>query len=157
MVVHAIDGLKLSVDRGPNWLFVKLRPKRHFADEVPQIADNLWSIASRHFIYRLVLELEELDLMPPDMIEQLVMLQERLAQCGGALRICGLSTECDDAMRDSQLDAALPNYATRQAAVLGGDAIALRETLKEVLASSATDEEMDESAAACSPRQPCLQ
>ena len=60
VVTHAIEGFKLTVDRGPNWLFVKLRPKRHFADDVPQIADELWSIASRHFIYRLVLELEEL-------------------------------------------------------------------------------------------------
>jgi hypothetical protein len=103
-----------------------------------------------------VLELEELDLMPTDMIEQLVMLQERLAQCGGALRICGLSTDCAETLRDSQLDAALPNYATRQAAVLGGDAVALRETLKEVLESAASDEDMD-ATAICSPRQHCLQ
>ena len=157
VVVHVIDGFKISVDRGPNWLFVKLRPKRHFAEEIPQIADHLWSIASRHFIYRLVLELEELDLMPPDMIEQLVLLQERLTQCSGAMRICGLSAECAEALRDCQLDAALPNYATRQAAVLGGDVTLLREKLKEVLSSSVSDEEMDEAAAAFARQQPCLQ
>ena len=64
MVTHAIEGFKLSVDRGPNWLFVRLRPKQRFAEDLPLIADELWSIASRHFIYRVVLELEELDRLP---------------------------------------------------------------------------------------------
>ena len=90
MVTHVIEGFKLSVDRGPNWLFVKLRPKRRFAADCAQIADELWSIASRHFIYRVVLELEEFDQLPAELIEQLVILQERLMQCGGSLRICGL-------------------------------------------------------------------
>ncbi len=73
------------MDRGPNWLFVKLRPQRHFAEDVPHVADELWSIASRHFIYRLVLELEEIDQLPAELVDQLVILQERLAQCGGSL------------------------------------------------------------------------
>jgi anti-anti-sigma regulatory factor len=156
VATHVLDGLKLTVDRGPNWLFVKLRSQRRFPAEIPQIADQLWSIAARHFIYRLVLELEELNAMPADMIEQFVLLQERLGQCGGALRICGLSAECAEVLRDCQLDAALPNYATRQAAVLGSDAAALREKLKEVMASSA-DDESDADDAHLERRQPCLQ
>jgi hypothetical protein len=140
VVVHVIDGFKLIVDRGPNWLFVKLRPKRNFAEDIPQIADEIWAIASRHFIYRLVLELEELGTMPAEVIEQLVRLQERLARCGGSLRICGLSADCADALRECALDAALPNYATRQDAVLGSEATALREKLKQMLASSGGDD-----------------
>src|SRR3954449_4187999 len=90
MAVHNVDGLELNVDRGPNWLFVKLRTRKALPREVPQFAEKLWSISSRHFIYRLVLELEDLEELPSGMMGQLVMLQERLAQCGGALRICGL-------------------------------------------------------------------
>jgi hypothetical protein len=142
VITHAIEGFKLTVDRGPNWLFVRLRPNRRFAEDVPQVADELWSIASRHFIYRIVLELEELDRMPPALVEQLVILQERLLQCDGSLRICGLSDECVAKLRGSQLDVALPNYATRQEAVLGGDALAMHEKLTQVLASSAGDEQM---------------
>jgi len=141
MVTHALEGFRLSVDRGPNWLFIKLRPKRHFAREVVQVADELWSIASRHFIYRVVLELEELHQMPANLVDQLVIFQERLNQCGGALRICGLSDVCAQKLCARRLDAALPNYATRQAAVLGDDVIALRERLKEMLASSPSDDE----------------
>jgi len=142
MVTHGIEGFKLSVDRGPNWLFVKLRPKRRFAEDVSQIADELWSIASRHFIYRVVLELEELDEMPAELTEQLVILQERLMQCGGSLRICGLPADCVAALSDSHLDVALPNFATRQDAVLGDDAAALREKLKQALCDSASDDDM---------------
>jgi anti-sigma B factor antagonist len=141
MVTHVIEGFKLSVDRGPNWLFVKLRPKRRFAEDVPQIADELWSIATRHFIYRVVLELEELGRMPAELTEQLVILQERLMQCGGSLRICGLPADCVEELCDSHLDVALPNFATRQDAVLGGDAAALHEKLKQSLCDSASDDD----------------
>jgi anti-anti-sigma regulatory factor len=119
VAVHNVEGLELNVDRGPNWLFVKLRAKKKPLAEVPQIAEKLWSISSRHFIYRLVLELEELDELQSGLLSQLVMLQERLAQCGGALRICGLSPECEEALHSCQLDTALPNHASRTEAVMG--------------------------------------
>jgi hypothetical protein len=156
VVTHAIEGFKLTVDRGPNWLFVKLRPKRRFAQDVAQIADELWSIASRHFTYRLVLELEELDQMPVDLIEQLVILQERLLHSDGSLRICGLPTNCVEKLRSSRLESALPIYATRQAAVLGGDASALHEKLKQILSESASDDNL-QSAAAFATQMPSLQ
>ena len=119
MAVHNVDGLELNVDRGPNWLFVKLRSHEPERAEVSQIADKLWSISSRHFIYRLVLELEDLEKLPSGMMGQLIMLQERLAQCGGALRICGLSPECEETLHSFRLDSALPNHPSREAAVMG--------------------------------------
>jgi anti-anti-sigma regulatory factor len=119
VAIHVVDGLELNVDRGPNWLLVKLRAKNKPLTEVPQIAEKLWSISSRHFIYRLVLELEELDELRSGLMSQLVMLQERLAQCGGALRICGLSPECEETLHSCHLDSALPNHATRTEAVMG--------------------------------------
>jgi hypothetical protein len=118
--VHVVDGLEMDVDRGPNWLFVKLRAKeKDPLDEVPQIAEKLWSISTRHFIYRLVLELEELEELPSGMMTQFVELQKRLAQCGGALRICGLSPECEESLHSFQLDSALPNHPSREKAVMG--------------------------------------
>jgi anti-anti-sigma regulatory factor len=114
--------LQLRVDRGPNWLFVKLRPNEVCTEEIPpKVADELWSISTRHFIYRLVLEMEEFDSLPRGLLGQLVMLQERLAQCGGALRICGLTPECAEAFHECHLDSALPNHASRVEAVLGCD------------------------------------
>jgi hypothetical protein len=119
VAAHNVDGLEFNVDRGPNWLFVKLRTKRNPHVAVPNLADKLWSIASRHFIYRLVLELEELDELPSGIMSQLVLLQERLSQCDGALRICGLSPECELALHGFQMTSALPNHASREEAVMG--------------------------------------
>lgn len=119
MAIHNVDGLELNVDRGPNWLFVKLRSRSNVPGAVSQFADKLWSISTRHFIYRLVLELDDLNEMPSGMLGQLVLLQERLGQCGGALRICGLSPECEETLHSSHLDSALPNHPTRESAVMG--------------------------------------
>jgi len=119
VTVHDIDGLKLSVDRGPNWLFVKLRSKGAPARKTPKIADGLWSIATRHFIYRVVLELDELESLPPGMMAQMLLLQERLLQCGGALKVCGMSDRCQETLQECRFDGALPNYSTRTAAVMG--------------------------------------
>jgi len=124
VTVHVVDGLQMRVDRGPNWLFVKLRPEDALDQPVPpKMADELWSISSRHFIYRLVLEMDEFDSLPPGMMGQLVLLQERLAQCGGALRICGLTPECEEVLQECHLEAALPNHATRVAAVKGCETV----------------------------------
>jgi anti-anti-sigma regulatory factor len=131
--------LNLTVDRGPNWLFVKLRPRRNKTNELPQLGDELWSIASRHFIYRLVLELEELKSLPAGLMEQLVLLHDRLVESGGALRVCGLSTKCAQALRDAGLDAALPNHPTRDAAIHGDTAVLLHEKLKQALSATASE------------------
>jgi hypothetical protein len=139
MNVHVLDGLKLTVDRGPNWLFVKLRPTRNFANSVSELSEQISAMAAQHFIYRVVLELDELRALPDRMVEQLVRLQERLAEHGGALRLCGLSTKCTDILRDRELEAVLPNHETRQAAVLGSDVAALRQKMKEMSAAAGGD------------------
>ena len=127
MPVHVVDGLEMIVDRGPNWLFVKLRPNKDSRAVVPQVAEKLWSIASRHFIYRLVLELDELKDLSPGMMSQLIMLQQRLRQCGGALRICGLSADCEESLHSFKLSGALQNHASRAEAVMGsGEFAAVR-------------------------------
>jgi hypothetical protein len=139
VVTHLVDGLKFTVDRGPNWLFVKLRSRRNWLDELPQIADELWSIAERHFIYRIVLELEEIKSLPPGLTQQLVLLHDRLVEFDGALRICGLSTKCAQALCDSGLDAALPNDNTHDAAIHGDSVIQLHEKLKQGLFGTASE------------------
>ena len=67
------EGLDLDVDRGPNWLFVKLQPSRRAVLESPHVADEVWSISKRHFIYRLVLDLEQLESFPEGMMGQIAV------------------------------------------------------------------------------------
>ncbi|MBX3432024.1 MAG: hypothetical protein KF847_01625 [Pirellulales bacterium] len=106
----------VEVDRGPDWLFVKLHPGKKDPGDV---ADKLWSLADRHFIYRMVLELDELEVIPSRLIGQLVMLQKRVLQRNGALRLCQLKDQCAEAIHMCRLDGALPNYGSREDAVLG--------------------------------------
>jgi hypothetical protein len=119
MAVHVVDGLEMNVDRGPNWLFVKLRNKKAPRAAVPQLADKLWSISTRHFIYRLVVEVDDLEKIPAGWMDELADLQHRLTECGGALRICGMAPEREQPLASGYLDCALSNSATRVEAVMG--------------------------------------
>jgi hypothetical protein len=127
------------VDRGPNWLFVKLHTRRNWTNELPNLADELWSVAERHFIYRLLLELEELRSVPKGLIEQLLVLNERLTDSGGALRISGLSTKCAQTLRAAGLDAAAPEHDAQESGIHGDSVILLREKLKQAIATQASD------------------
>ena len=106
----------VDVDRGPDWLFLRLRPGNQDLDDV---ADRLWSVANRHFVYRLVLEMNDVGMLPSRLMGQLVMLQKRVMQRQGALRLCGLSDQCEQALHLCRLDQALPNYVSRADAVMG--------------------------------------
>ena len=104
------------VDRGPDWLFVRLHPDKAHLDDV---ADRLWTLLNKHFIHRLVLEMDEVDFLPSQLIGQLIMLQKRVLQHDGALRLCGLSPSCAEALHLCRLDQALPSFACREDAVRG--------------------------------------
>ena len=68
------------VDRGPDWLFVRLRPDHEHLDD---IAERLWKLMNQHFVRRLVLEMDEVDFLPSLLMGQLVMLHKRVLQHGG--------------------------------------------------------------------------
>lgn len=106
----------MKIDRGPDWLIVELHPTDEPYDN---IADRLWTLLNQHFVYRLVLEMEYVDFLPSQLMGQLVMLHKRVLKHGGALRLCGLSPECVEALHICRLDQALPHFMTREEAVRG--------------------------------------
>ncbi|NOZ39923.1 MAG: hypothetical protein GXP24_06830 [Planctomycetes bacterium] len=69
------------VDRGPDWLFVRLRPDYEHLDH---IADRLWKLMNQQFVHRLVLEMDEVDFLPSLLMGQLVMLHKRVLQHASA-------------------------------------------------------------------------
>ncbi len=107
------------VDRGPDWLFVRLRPDNKHLDD---LADRLWTLMNQQFIHRVVLEMHEVECLPSMLMGQLVMLHKRVLQDGGSLRLCGLSPECAEALHLCRLDQALPHFDCREDAVNGCDA-----------------------------------
>lgn len=104
------------VDRGPDWLFVRLRPDYEHLDH---IADRLWKLMNQQFVHRLVLEMDEVDFLPSLLMGQLVMLHKRVLQHDGTLRLCGLTPECAEALHLCRLDQALPHFDCREEAVHG--------------------------------------
>ncbi len=107
---------EMEVVRGPDWLFVRLRTDPLRLDDV---AERLWALLNKHFVYRLVLEMDEVEFLPSVMMGQLVMLQKRILQHDGALRLCGLSPQCEEALRMCRLDHTLAHFDTRADAVRG--------------------------------------
>lgn len=106
-------------DRGPDWLFVRLRVDSDSYYTSPNIADRVWSILQQHFVYRIVLEMDDVEVLSSHVIGQLVMLQKRVLQNGGALRLCGLSPSCREVLRLCRLITVLPAYESRSDAVMG--------------------------------------
>ena len=120
-------GWRYEVNRGPDWIFVRLRPcDDGGVDSSASLADRLWSVLDQCFTYRLVLELDEVPIMQSYLIGQLVQLAKRISAQGGMLRLCGLSPANQEVIRLCRLDGCLPLYGSRSDAVMGRSTIANR-------------------------------
>lgn len=111
------SSLKLDVERGPDWLFVRVNPPDGW-DDAPPLADAVWHIIEQNFTYRVVLELDQIPLLRSCLIGQLVLLAKRVYNHGGLLRICGLSPHNLEVLSAARLGAILPNYRDRSDAVM---------------------------------------
>ena len=89
-MIQTAAGWGLDVDRGPDWIFVRVHPRDGF-DDAPGLAESVWAVLEQHFIYRVVLELDEIALLHSSVIGQLVLLSKRIHSHGGLVRLCGVS------------------------------------------------------------------
>jgi anti-anti-sigma regulatory factor len=111
-------GCVLDVDRGPDWLLVRLRNLDLMTPDASSLADQLWNLLQQHFTYRLVLELDDVQ-VNSQMIGQLLQLYRRIEEHDGVLRLCGLSSGSQQVLHAAHLDDRLRPYGDRQEAVLG--------------------------------------
>jgi len=112
-------GWELEVERGPDWLLVKVKNLDEFSSD-PPLADSVWELLERHFIYRVVLELDEVSFLNSHLIGQLVRLYKLIRQHDGVMRICGLSPYNLDVLRTCRLQDRFLPYRDREEAVMGG-------------------------------------
>lgn len=112
-----------DVERGPNWLIVRLHPPKAGAGKATpgdkSWADQLEAICEQHFTYRLVVEMDDVTALSVEASEQLALLSERLAERGGSLKLCGLRAKCKQ--RFDAAHAELHDHANRRDALMSSD------------------------------------
>jgi anti-anti-sigma factor len=111
---------ELDVERGPGWLLVRVRNPDLAEVDGPPLADRLWRLLLQHFTYRLVLEMDAVEMLNSYLIGQLAELYRRIEEHDGVLRLCGLSPYNRQVLHSCRLDDRLPPYGDRQEAVMGG-------------------------------------
>ena len=109
----------VDVERGPDWLFIRMRGPEDGKVEPVDLADRIWRLMEQQFTYRLVLELDDVPLLSTYFLGQLVMLHKRIHSHDGMLRLSGLTDEALDVMRSCRLDHSFSRYSTRADAVMG--------------------------------------
>ncbi|MCL6503230.1 MAG: STAS domain-containing protein [Pirellulales bacterium] len=118
-MLQVAGGWSLHVERGPDWLFVRVvgRPETPEADA--SLAELLWSLLQQHFTWRLVLECDQLGPLSSALVGQLVLLHKRIASNSGLMRLCGLSDMDYQVLSTMRLDGRFPRFRDRVEAVLG--------------------------------------
>lgn len=111
-------GSLFDVDRGPDWVFVRLTGADSDWTESPPVAESIWNVLDQSFTYRVVVELDRVTLLRSYVLGQLVLLARRVHAHGGVLRICGLTPHNQEMLRISRLEELLPGYRDRGEAVM---------------------------------------
>jgi len=119
MLLELAPEWSMELDRGPDWLFVKLQPPRGGdTGEIP-LAEMIWQKLQQSFCHRVVLELDEVGYLRSWMIGELVRLHKRVTSSGGMVRLSGVSPEADTVLRICRLSDRFPAYRNRTDAVMG--------------------------------------
>jgi anti-anti-sigma regulatory factor len=112
-------GIELDVQRGPDWLLVRIETLEVDQPEPISLADEVWSLMERHLTHRLVLDMTNVPVLNRHLISELLRLHQRAAEQNGVLRVCGLSARNHRVWRVCGLDDRLLPYDTWQEAVMG--------------------------------------
>ena len=112
-------GWELNVERGPDWLWVRIGRPEPYCVDTPPLAEEVWAQLERHFVYRLVLELDDLESLDSYLIGQLVVLDKRIREHGGLLRLTGVSSFNREALRMHGLNGRFSIYGDLTDALMG--------------------------------------
>lgn len=120
MRVVLAPGWKTELDRGPDWLFVKLYGPDSSHADATGLAETLGMLLRQEFKRRMVLELDELLDMPQDLVGEVILLHDALESEGGVLRLCGVSSEHQHALEEGiDTNYRFIPFRDREEAVLG--------------------------------------
>ena len=114
---HAHDWA-VAVERGPDWLFLRLQDDGGAEDgEGRPLAERLWGMIRANRAHRVVLELDRVDAIDDSLIGAIADLEARIRDDGGFVRVCGLSETNLGRLRSSGRADGLPHFESRTEAV----------------------------------------
>lgn len=102
------------VGRGPNWLFIRVEP-----GSTRRLSDRVWDMAQRHFVTRVLLEIEAPWEASQELADEMRRLCQRLTRQGGVLRLSGLPDDVAEALLEAAHCGRLAHDATPHDAVVG--------------------------------------
>ncbi len=111
-------GWELKVERGPQWLWVKLEHPEPLCSDCPPLAEQVLSLMERHFVHRLVLELDDLDLLNSYLLGQLIVLDRHIREQDGLLRLTGVSPHNQEVLETHGLKGRFALYSDLTDAVM---------------------------------------
>jgi MFS superfamily sulfate permease-like transporter len=109
-------GWDVAVERGPDWLFLRLAHDGAKAGREP-LADRLLGMIRVNHAHRVVLELDRVRSIDDTLIDALAAVGSRVRDDGGLVRVCGLSDGDLRRLRSSDRASDLPHFESRSAAV----------------------------------------
>lgn len=106
----------LAVERGPDWLFVRVENDPTTTGQASSLAEAIWGMIREHHASRVVLELDRVDAIDEPLIGAIAEVGTRVRQEGGLIRACGLSQPNLDRLKLTPATA-VPHFGTRSEAV----------------------------------------
>ena len=119
MNLDLAPGWTAELDRGPGWLFVRLQGSTPFDTQGIDLADKVWQLLEQEFGHRLVLELDDVELLRSHLLGELVRLHKRICARDGVMRLSGLSDSNYEVLCSSRLQHRFPRFQNREEAVMG--------------------------------------
>ncbi len=113
---HCCDWIA-EVSRGPDWLFVRLQPAGPDRSSKCDLADEVTQLLAKHFLNRIVIELDALPTLDDQLVAELQRLAEWVAERDGMLRLCGSPAKSRVDLKSQPRGSHLPCYASRRHAL----------------------------------------
>jgi hypothetical protein len=105
------------VERGPDWLFVKMAGQATGAAD--DLTASVWETIREHGASRVILELDRVETVDEALGGVIGELGTRVRDAGGLIRICGLSQPGLSRLRQVAAAASVPHFGSRSDAVGG--------------------------------------
>jgi hypothetical protein len=120
LAANGRPGGALEVERGPDWLFVKVAGNA--AGDAEDLTRCVWETIREHGASRVVLELDHVDTVDEALGCVIGEIGMRVRDAGGLIRICGLTQPELSQLRSVAAAARVPHFDTRSDAVGGREA-----------------------------------